>query len=81
MEICEKTNLEVTKVIVPTNNYFVATWQEPGLRYDLTWQEGGTSIAVERSEGGNFTIWSEQLTNEFLFCINEHQVTEKEGTH
>ncbi len=79
--VCRHSDLVVTKVIVPSGNYFTARWEEPGLRYDLTWQEGGTSIAVERSQGQEFDPWSEQMTPEFQSCIAGHQVTIKEGTH
>lgn len=79
VQIACRPGLVVTEHVVPTGNFFVATYDSPGLRYDFTWQENGTAIAVEETKGRDFKPWAEQMTPEFLACINQHSVTIREG--
>lgn len=79
--LCDKGQLTVKQTLIPQHNYYEATSISGDTRYDLTWQEGGNAIAVERTQGRKFDIWSEDVTPEFLACVANHQITIKEGTH
>ena len=80
--ICQDARTTVTEYRSPTQHYFTALFDTPGLRYDLTWQASGTSIAVEKLENGaTFTPWAEQLGPDFAQCVAGKPVTLKEMNH
>lgn len=80
--ICQDARTAITEYRSPTQHYFTALFDTPGLRYDLTWQAGGTSIAVEKLENGaTFTPWAEQLGPAFAQCVASKPIALKEMTH
>lgn len=81
VSLCRKPQTQITLVNSPGDRYYVATWEEPGLRYDLTWRADGDSIAVEKLRGRDFDLWAEQISPEFLNCVSNKPVTVREVIH